>query len=163
MLAWGDERGRVNFFELADSWGNFEKKAGAAEIGAGRIAGMSPMPSYATHTDWVTKLWFMSLTDSLLSASMDSTLVLTDLTRERVKWSVREHVNGVHSFAYCQVDDALGGRGGEGSRRLAARGHAGRQTIPLPCPTAPLFIASRRCSTSSRRAAGRGTWCCTAT
>ena len=54
-----------------------------------RSGGATQLASYETHTDWITKILFLNLTDSLLSASMDSSLCLIDLTREKPKWLVK--------------------------------------------------------------------------
>ena len=102
MLLYGDDRGGVHTYTLADEWGSEGTGPNGIEVGKKVLSGMKAQTPYKAHAEWVTRIKYLSHSDALLTSSMDSTLQLTDFERRKVKWKVTDHLSGVYSFAFCR-------------------------------------------------------------
>jgi WD40 repeat protein len=93
----------MNSFTLDDEWGmeGFNVTSGL-EMGNKRLAGMRPNAPFKLHTDWITKVAYLSHSGCIVTSSMDSSLRMVDLERKKLKWAIEEHVKGVYSFEFCR-------------------------------------------------------------
>ena len=102
MFLYGDDRGSVYTYALADEWGSEGAGPGGVEVGKKVLSGMKLEAPHRAHSDWVTKIMYLSHSETLLTSSMDGTLLQTDFESRKVKWKVTDHQYGVHSFAVCR-------------------------------------------------------------
>jgi hypothetical protein len=91
---WGDDRGWMNSFTFDDEWGveGFNVTSGL-EMGNKRLAGMKPNAPFKLHTDWITKVMYLSHSGCIVTSSMDSSLRMVDLERKKLKWCVSHSVS----------------------------------------------------------------------
>eukprot|EP01018_Ginkgo_biloba_P016310 Gb_15405 [translate_table: standard] len=101
-LLYGDDEGVLHILTFADEWGGDDIKVSPGVSGH-LLPGISEESPWAIHSTWVTKLKYLNHSSSLISSSMDGTLMMLDLEKQRKKWSIKEHQNGIFSLDYCSL------------------------------------------------------------
>lgn len=64
--------------------------------------GMAENIPWVLHSDWLTTIKYLSHSNSLITTSMDSCLLMLDFEKRHLKWSGKEHANGIYSCDYCR-------------------------------------------------------------
>lgn len=64
--------------------------------------GMAENVPWVLHSDWLTTIKYLSHSNSLITTSMDSCLLMLDFEKRHLKWSGKEHANGIYSCDYCR-------------------------------------------------------------
>ncbi|EFJ22347.1 hypothetical protein SELMODRAFT_416582 [Selaginella moellendorffii] len=100
-LLYGDDRGYLHVYDFSDEWGG-EIPRIAAGVTEELLPGMSEKLPWKIHNNWVTRIKYLSHSSSLLSCSMDSTLLMLDLEKQKRKWSGKEHHHGIFALDYCR-------------------------------------------------------------
>lgn len=64
--------------------------------------GMSENIPWVLHNDWMTSIKYLSHSNSLITTGMDSCLNMLDFEKRQMKWSGKEHANGIYACDYCR-------------------------------------------------------------
>lgn len=64
--------------------------------------GMSENIPWVLHNDWMTSIKYLSHSNSLITTGMDSCLNMLDFEKRQLKWSGKEHANGIYACDYCR-------------------------------------------------------------
>ncbi|CAM6105598.1 unnamed protein product [Calypogeia fissa] len=100
-LVYGDDLGIVHTFTFNDEWGGDTDKPFGV-IDKRLPPGMTENIPWLLHSDWVTRVRFLSHSNSLMTTSMDGSLLMLDFERRHLKWSAKEHAHGIYGCEYCR-------------------------------------------------------------
>eukprot|EP00930_Biecheleria_cincta_P037482 TRINITY_DN25736_c0_g1_i1.p1 TRINITY_DN25736_c0_g1~~TRINITY_DN25736_c0_g1_i1.p1 ORF type:complete len:1103 (-),score=189.58 TRINITY_DN25736_c0_g1_i1:90-3398(-) len=106
ILMIGDEFGWVSVYNMEHDWGDQEPKLEDRKPDDKKA---NPHASHASrvrhHTDWVTKVGFVSQLQAMVTSSLDGEINLCDIQynkRKDGRDAVRLHKKGVHSWCWCE-------------------------------------------------------------
>eukprot|EP00948_MAST-09A_sp_MAST-9A-sp1_P002549 g2549.t1 len=106
----GDDQGIVNVYKCDEFfWHRFGTDKSGASIGDEVLDAMGTLEeqhqkvdslSLNIHDDYVTKVMYVPDLNCMISSSLDSTVKVFDLERNKSKRVFSEHIKGVYSFAW---------------------------------------------------------------
>lgn len=100
ILMVGDNNGYVTVYPMDDDWMEQESKSDSEPL---RFKSKPSRQLY--HTDWVTKVGFVSEMQAMVTCGLDGEINLCDLHMNRRKEgrdAIRLHKKGVHTWCWCK-------------------------------------------------------------
>ncbi|KAG0621214.1 hypothetical protein M758_3G002600 [Ceratodon purpureus] len=101
-LLFGDELGILHTYTFNDEWGGERPREGFGVSDKKLPPGMSENIPWVLHNDWMTSIKYLSHSNSLITTGMDSCLLMLDFEKRQMKWSGKEHANGIYACDYCR-------------------------------------------------------------